>query len=279
MKYLSLLPILFVSFISLGQKTPSTELVQAFFQSKTYIVYEGSLFSSYNIYLKDAADKEWTITPFSIISYGQFEAKRKEANASFLVVSYAQFTGDRTGTTYNFLNLIMGGKYPSLTEMPDLVNIPLSISDQDEELFVYKLAALIRFVQKHMQLLQAQPGFCDKEFGGLYKQKKEGFSEKTLYLLKEELDEDVNSLPEIEDVYPYPVVLCSRAEIEETITSKKSNGLILHKVGPDSPSGNRTCFKVLIGTDDAEVYYYSHHNVSTKNPSCFLKKDFEEIAE
>ncbi|MCF8371271.1 MAG: hypothetical protein K9H64_06600 [Bacteroidales bacterium] len=278
MKYISLIFLLLTSFCSFGQKTPSSEQVKAFFESKTYIVYEGSLFSSYNIYLKDAIDKEWTITPFSTIPYSLFEAKRKEAKSSFLVVSDVQFTGDKTGTTYNFLNLVLGGNYRSLTEMPDLVNIPLSISDQDEENYVYKLVALIRFIQKHMLLLQSQPGLCNKEFEGIYKQKTTDFSDKTIYMVKEELNDDVNSLPEIAEVYPYPVVLSTLDEIEAAIASRNSNGLILHIVGPDSPKGNRSCFKVLIGTDDAEVYYYDQHKVSAKNPTCFLKKDFENIA-
>lgn len=278
MKYISLIFPLLTSFLSLGQKTPSAEQVKAFFESKTYIVYEASLFSSYNIYLKDAIDKEWTITPFSTIPYSQFEAKRKDANSSFLVVSDVQFMGDKTGTTYNFINLVLGGKYPSLTEMPDLVNIPLSISDQDEENYVYKLVALIRFIQKHMLLLQSQPGLCNKEFEGIYKQKTTDFSGKTIYIAKEELNNDINSLQEIAQVYPYPVVLSSLEDIEAAIAAKKSNGLILHIVGPDSPKGNRSCFKVLIGTDDAEVYYFDQHKVSAKNPNRFLKDDFEEIA-
>jgi sulfite reductase alpha subunit-like flavoprotein len=278
MRFLILFAIFFVSFLSYGQKTPSAELVQAFFQSKTYIVYEDNIFSAYNIYVKDAAEKDWTITPYSIISYKDFETKRKEANASFLVVSYAQFTGDRTNTTYNFLNLLLGGKYRSLTEMPDLVNIPLSISDQGEDTYVHKLAVLMRFVQNHMLMLQAQPGLCDKEFDGLYKQVREGVEERTIYFLQNELNDDVNSLKEIAKVYPYPVKLCSTEEIEELVSSKKSKGLILHIVGPDTPGGNRTCLKVLLGTDDAEVYFYDSHRVTIKNPSCFLKKDFEKIA-
>ncbi len=278
MKYIILLVLVVLVQHLFGQKTPSTEQVDAFFNSTTYIVYEGSMFSSYNIYLKDAIDKEWSITPYKVIPYSEFESRINESNTSFLVVTDVQFVKDRTNTTYNFLNLLLGGNYQSVETMPDLVNIPLSLTGQDEERYVYKISALIRFVQNHMNFLKCNPEWCEKEFAKIYNTSRGGFSGRRLYLLQDELENTINSQEELSKNYPFSAEISSREEIELCIESKKKNALFLHIVGPDTPSGNKICFKVLIGADDAEIYYYGYHSVSAKKASRFLKKDLEKIA-
>ncbi|MEA3445323.1 MAG: hypothetical protein U9R19_11440 [Bacteroidota bacterium] len=278
MRYKFLFIILLFSSQIIGQKTPSILQINEFFNSKTYIVYEGSLFSSYNIYLKEAIDKEWDITPFQIISYGQFEEKRKEPNSSFLIVTNVQFNDDRTGTTYNFINLLLGGNYYSLDAMPDLVNIPLSLAGQDEEKYVYKLTGIIRFVQKHLRYLKENPQFANISFDKLYKSKKTGFSTKTLFLLKDELAENINTTAKLKSAYPFSVKISSKNEIEELIASKNEDAVFLHIVAPDTQSGNRMCFKVLMSANNSEIYYYDYHTVSARKQGCLLKKDLQKIA-
>jgi len=261
-----------------AQKTPTTELVNEFLNSKTYIVLEGSLFSSYNIYLKAAIDNEWKITPSEIISYSEFQKKRKMPNTSFLVVTNVQFNNDKTGTTYDFLNLLLGGNYRGLDDMPDLVNLPLSLAGQDGESYVYKLSALIRFIQIHIQNLKDNPELTNKDFKKIFKANNGNFKDKTIYLLKEELAENINSMAKLKKAYPYSIKISNKEEIEKLIETKQENAVFLHIVGPDKPTGNRMCFKVLMGADNAQIYYYGHHTVSSKKESCLLKKDLQKIA-
>jgi hypothetical protein len=38
------------------------------------------------------------------------------------------------------------------------------------------------------------------------------------------------------------------------------------------------CFKMLIGTDDADMYYYDMHTIDKANPNGFLPADLKRLA-
>ena len=70
---LILIIIALLPLFSFSQKLPGKEIVNTFFKSKTYIVYDVGMFSSYNFYIKDVIEKEWTITEYEFISYDEFK--------------------------------------------------------------------------------------------------------------------------------------------------------------------------------------------------------------
>lgn len=261
-----------------SQKVPSKKIVETFLKSKTYIVYDVSMFSSYNFYVKDAIENNWTITEYEFISYNEFIQKRKQKNSSFLVLTDVTFNNDKTATVYNFLSLILGGNYRFVSDMPDIVNIPLSISGQDEDLYMYKIPAIIGFIQKHALLLKMKPELASKPVEEVYKITDSGFAGKTFYFIKEDLAPEINSITKIKEVFPFAVKILAREEIEEAINKKVKNIIFLHKVGSDSKQGNRQCFTVLIGADDYEIYYFNHHTITRKNGNYLQKKDLIKLA-
>jgi hypothetical protein len=52
----------------------------------------------------------------------------------------------------------------------------------------------------------------------------------------------------------------------------------LHKVGPVGDRNEGYCFKMLIGTDDANMYYYNVHSIDKSNPNGFLPADLKRLA-
>ena len=62
------------------------------------------------------------------------------------------------------------------------------------------------------------------------------------------------------------------------ITEKSPNTLILHKVGPKGERKTGYCFKMLIGADDANMYYWDQHMVDDKNPNGLLVTDLKRLA-
>jgi len=261
-----------------SQKIPSKELIELFLKSKTYIVYDVSMFSSYNFYVKEAIENEWTITEYEFISYNEFKEKRKEKNSSFLVLTDVTFNNDKTATVYNFINLILGGNYHFISDMPDIVNIPLSISGQDEDLYVYKIPAIIGFIQKHALMLKQKPQLANKPIEDIYKIADSKLTGKTFYFLKEDLSPDINTVGKIKSIFPFSVKITTKEEIEKMINQKTKDAVFLHKVGSNSKQGNRQCFTVLIGADNFEIYYFSHHTLTRKNGNYLLKKDLIKLA-
>ncbi len=270
--------VIFFSFTALSQSLPDKEIVKAFLKSKTYIVFDVGMFSSYNFYIKDVIEKEWTVTPFEFISYSEFDSKRKESKSSFLVLTDVVFTGDKSQTVYNFLNLVLGGNYQSIDNMPDIINFPLSVSGQDEDLYVYKLSSIIRFIQNHVLMLKQQPELCGKNIEEIYRIKKTGFDDKTFYFLKDELAPEINSVNNIKSFFPYSVKITGKEEIEKAITERAKNVIFLHKVGSSEKSGNKQCFVILLGADDSDIYFYSHHKISKREGDFLTKKELLKIA-
>ena len=64
----------------------------------------------------------------------------------------------------------------------------------------------------------------------------------------------------------------------KAIENKAPNTLILHKVGPVGEDNSGFCFKMLIGTDDSDMYYYNQHLIDKTNPNGFLPADLKRLA-
>jgi len=279
-----ILPILLAFFLTgtvVAQKHEATpQDVKRFFTTqKTYVVLENNPISSYNFKLQQAIKDNWTISEYEFIPHTQFEELRRDPNNSFLMMTQVVFDKDKTKTRYNFLNLMLGEKTYKWEDMTDLVAVPLSYTEVDEEYWVYKLETLIRFLQNHMLTLKKNPDLVDSDLFKYYKDNIKDIKNKTLYLVQDELEEDINTLAKIQDVYPYRVKLASRQEIEEVIESQEKNAVFLHKVGPYGTRLKARCYKIIIGAEDANFYYFDMHKiVRGKKPDGLLEKDLKKMS-
>lgn len=257
---------------------PSREDVDAFFTTKTLVVLESNPMNEYNSIMKKIMEQEWTITEFDFIQEKEFEAKRKDAQYSFIYTSLVKFEGDKTDASYRFLHLSLGGDYFRLNEMPDIASVPLAYFDVDEESYAYKLGILVRFLQNHAKLIKEHPEIISANVFKHYNDNIKDIQDKTLYLLKEELAPSVNSEAKIRKVYPHKFKLVSMEDIEEAIRERNSDIVFLHKVGPEGTKLNARSYKVIIGAEDANFYYFDYHKINDKNPDGFLESDFKKLA-
>jgi hypothetical protein len=162
--------------------------------------------------------------------------------------------------------------------MPDLCSIPLSYVQVDEKNYIYKLSALVQFMQNHIELVTANPQIISENVLRYYNKNNAETKNKTIYLLKNELESDINSIAKIRKVYPGKVKLVEVEEIENAIKNKDTNVIFLHKVGPENTKNKARCFKILIGTGDAMFYYFDYHMVKGKQTDSFLLSDFKKLA-
>jgi hypothetical protein len=256
---------------------PSNEDIKAFFTTKTLVVLEDNPLMEYNYIIKDIMKKEWTITEYDFISSGEFEEKRKDPQYSFIYMAQVTFEGDKTDAVYRFLHLSLGGDYFRMNEMPDIVAVPLSYYDVDEENYSYKLALLVRFMQNHAGLIREHPEVVSANVFKHYNDNIKDIRDKTLYILESELAGEVNSAARIKKVYPYKFQIATREEIAEAIEDRNPDVVFLHKVGPEGTKLNARCYKIIIGAADANFYYFDYHSVSDKNPDGFLESDFKKL--
>jgi hypothetical protein len=266
-----------VARIDAQEYVPTQADIENFLKSTTYVVLEDNPLLSYNIDIRDVMKREWTITPYKFISWIEFEEKRKDKSLSFLVLNQVKFDKDKTDAKYNFISVLMGGDFYSLSQMPDICSVPLSYVGVSEENYIYKLGTLIRFIQNHVKLIHSDPTIISSNIFKHYNENMAEIKGKTLYLVEDELARDVNSVTRIKKVYPNDVKIVSREAIEEAITNGEDI-VFLHKVGPERTRIKSRCYKILIGAKDARFYYFDYHRVDEKSPDGFLMSDFKKLA-
>lgn len=256
---------------------PKEADIQAFFRTKTLIVLESNPLLEYNAKITEAVKNNWSITEYEFISFEEFEEKRKDPQYSFLLTTTVTFEKDKTKAQYIFLQLLAGINTRYLKDMPDLVSIPLSYRNADEENHTYKLGVIVRFVQNHMLLLRSNPSVASGNVLTYYNRNISDMRSKTLYVVKDELAPEVNTVAKINKLYPYQVKIVTREEIEEAINEQNPDVVFLHKVGPEGTRLKARCYKIVMGAADAQFYYFDYHMVTDKVPDGVLGSDFKKM--
>jgi hypothetical protein len=258
-----------------AQNSVNASQLNTFFGSKTYVVYDPDLFSDYNFYIKDAVEKNWTLTDYEFITYDVFEQKLNDRNSSFLVLSDARLEYDRSKTVYVFINLLMGSSSGNLSSMPDICNVPLAVKGQTQETFVYKLPAFVRLIQQHALRLKDNPEWLEKDLFSIYENTQQILTGKTLLAKSNELDPTINSSDKLKK---HGIVgeISTQEHLEKVIEDKLSEYAFIHIVGRDSRGAN--CMKAIIGCGEPLIYFFGYHKVNSAKPCAILSEDLVKIA-
>lgn len=282
MKKVVLLSFIFLSGVILYAKEDdiTEEQFNRFLKTKTLVVLEDNPMSGFNFMIKELVKKQWEITEYDFITFSEFKEVFTNPDYSFLLLSQYKFKNDRTKPQYNFLSVWLGKEDVILYEnLPEVIGVPMSYKTVDEDTYLYKLGILIRFIQNHVRLLQDNPKLIDKN--NVLKHYNENVGDvktKTLYITKNDLSPEVNTLEKIHQYYPHEVKIVSREEIKKAIDEKREDVVFLHKIGPEGTRLSARCYKVLVGAADAKFYYFDYHMIDNDKPDSFLPKDFKRIS-
>ncbi|MRR20031.1 hypothetical protein EG827_07535 [bacterium] len=257
---------------------PDVRDAEKFKSSETCVVMQENQISFYNAEIKDAVNKYWKVTPVKFIKESEFNVTRTDPSYSFLVLTITNFSNDKSGSAYDFLNLLLGADVENLDELPEFCAIPLSFAGAPEEEYSYKLGLIIRFMQYHADLVMKNPTTSALRYLKYYNKNVPDIVGKTILVQEEDLAPEINTEERIGAYYPYKVRIVDEDEIMRAIEEKDKDVLIVHKVGPDGVKQTGTCMKMLIGTDDAVMYYYDSHLVDSKNANGLLISDLKRLA-
>jgi hypothetical protein len=161
--------------------------------------------------------------------------------------------------------------------MPEICAVPLSFAGEDDMDYGYKLGAILSFIQKHAQLISEDPTLTGRRYLRYYNKNVPEVNKKTILVRQEDLSPAINTIDRVQAIYKYGFEIVPEERIVQAIGEKTPNTLILHKVGPvgDQKSG---LFKMLIGTDDSDMYYYNQHAIDKANPNGLLPADLKRLA-
>lgn len=253
---------------------PEPEEVESFYNTKTLVVLENDMFSSYNSLIKDAMKEYWEAGEYDFISTSEFNEKRRDPSFSFIVLTGTTFDRDRSGMVYNFINLLLGKDVGRIEYMPELCALPLSIKGAEDTDYSHKLGMVIRFMQAHVDHIREDPSQKGKKYLKYYNKFIPDAINKTILVSEKDLEPELRTPGAAEKLYPENLSVVTEDEVDEAIRNRAEDTMILHKVGSDRGG---LCFKMLIGTDDARMYFYGEHKISGRRPDGLLKNDLRRI--
>lgn len=268
---------LFVTLLMSAQAPfPTKDEIKQFESSKTCVVLEDSPFSSYNSFIRDAVKQYWKITPFEFIDVAEFNVRRLDPTYSFIVLTQTNFEKDKANGLFNYINLLQGKKINNMSTMPEICAVPLSFAEEEDIEYSYKLGAILAFMQKHARMIAADPSLTGRKYLKYYNKFIPDLKSRTILVREDDLSPEISTIESIKEVYNGNIKIVSEEEIIGAIDNKTPGTVILHKVGP---TGDKTgyCFKMLIGTDDANMYYYNQHVINNDRPNGLLAEDLKRM--
>ena len=257
---------------------PSAAEAENLGSTVTCVVLEDNQISFFNAEIKNAINKYWTLTPVKFITSSEFDEMRTDPACSFIVLTTTSFSNDKSGSEYDFLNLLLGADVESLSEMPEFCAVPLCYTGAPEEEYSYKLGLIVRFMQYHAGQMMLNPRTLALRDLKYYNGNVPEIAGKTILVREQDLAPEINTVEKIAVVYQHPVIIADEEEIMNAVEEGRSDVVILHKVGPDSERREAICIKIMIGADDAVMYYYDSHIINSRNADGLLISDLKRIA-
>lgn len=251
--------------------------VEQFLGRTTCFVLKDELLSDYNEEIEQAVSEFWTITPFEIIDVSEFEENRLDDSYSFVVINQVYFEKDKSQTKFDFLIATLGGNYASINSMPSLCAVPICYKGAPEEDYAYKTSLLVRFIQSHIIVCSEHPDLNERSIVRFYNNQPDLLADKKLYVLREELDPSISQKTAFAKDYKGEFEIVDKETIELLIDNADPNAAILHLIKPRNSSGLDRCFKIVVGTGNARMYYYDMHPIKKNKGATLLKSDLKKM--
>jgi hypothetical protein len=266
MKYITFFLLLLMG-ISLNAQNkpphPNKAQVNCFMNSTTRVIDDNSMLG-FNAFLHKAVQDSWKLTKYSFLSSQQFDSLKKDTLQSFIFLTKVQLENDESETMYHFLNVALGDTSPDLTLMPEFISVPVSTDQADQDEYLFKVDLFVRFIQNHIQLMNLMPSLYPLQRLTYYNKSTKELKSRTLLIDKADIAQNVDTAL-LRKEYRFNLRVVDRAVIETAVKEKQSNTAILHHVGPGSEAIVGRTYFLILGTDDAKLYYYDFRNVNVKN--------------
>lgn len=255
-----------------AQITTRREKLMDFTSKTTKVVLTGDEFLDEAV--KESVAATWTVSPYEFCSNEEFQNLKGNADFYFLMVVKGQFRRE-SEPGIDMLTLVKGGEGAdkSINDMFEVVSFPLrSTEDPSGREFVL-LPAFLKIIQEHTTSLtdtemKAYSNIGAKDSKRLRIKRiffwSEDFAPQVDEQTKRSLDEDI-LIKEDED------------EVDEIFSEGTFNTVVSYVVAPSEPVNGSICYKMLIGSDNHELYYFKKHKITAKSGKGFLSSDIKSI--
>ncbi len=255
-----------------AQITTRREKLKDFTSKTTKVVLSGDGFLDEA--LKESVAATWTVSPYEFCTNEEFQSLKTSDNFYFLMVVKGQFRRE-TEPGIDMITLVKGGvdAGKSVNDMYEVVTFPLRPTELPSGREFVLLPAFLKIIQEHASSLTDTEMKAYANLGAKDSRKlrikriffwSEDFAPQVDEQTRRSLDEDV-LIKEDED------------EVDEIFSEGTVNAVVSYVVAPSEPVNGSVCYKMLLGADNHELYYFKKHRITARKGKGFLAGDIKAI--
>ncbi|MDD2583419.1 MAG: hypothetical protein WCR61_04140 [Bacteroidales bacterium] len=230
-----------------------------------------------DLMLRDAVNKGWRISPFEFCTMEEYNKIKEDTNYFFLLRVDGRFRNELEPKV-EYLTLVKGGPEikKGIYSSHNIITLPLQEIDDNSGTNLYLLPMYIDLIQNHIYKIQKDISLAFKG-NAIYSNKVSDIKGMELLFSMDQLNYKLPNSDFVE-LFNGNVKLVTEQEIEDAIINSSPNTVVSLLIEPKGGSRGSYCYKLLIGTESHELYFFRRHKVSKRVPLGFTKEDIRKIS-
>lgn len=230
-----------------------------------------------DLMLRDAVNKGWRISPFEFCTMEEYNKIKEDTNYFFLLRVDGRFRNELEPKV-EYLTLVKGGPEikKGIYSSHNIITLPLQEIDDNSGTNLYLLPMYIDLIQNHIYKVQKDISLAFKGNAN-YSNKVSDIKGMELLFSMDQLNYKLPNSDFVE-LFNGNVKLVTEQEIEDAIINSSPNTVVSLLIEPKGGSRGSYCYKLLIGTESHELYFFRRHKVSKRVPLGFTKEDIRKIS-
>lgn len=224
--------------------------------------------------LKESVASTWTLSPYEFCTNEEFQKLKTSDSFYFLIVaSSRQKKEEEPGL--DMLTLVKGGEgaSKSIDGMLEVVSFPFRAARFPSGREFTLLPAFLHIIQDHVSTLADTEM---KAYSNLSAKDTKKLKTKRIYFWEEDLSKQIGS--HVRESLDEDIIIEEDDEdVDKVFDAGEVNTVVSYVVAPDVPVDGSVCYKMLIGSDTLELYYFKKHKITSKNGKGFLASDLKAI--
>lgn len=256
-----------------GQITTRREKLKDFSAKTTKVVLSGN--DILDEALRESVTSHWDLSPYEFCSFQEFESLKNNQKYYFLLVVKEKLRREPTpGIT--MLTLVKGGPEAAggINDMLEVVSFPLCPSDFPSGREFLLLPAFLEIIQDHTAR-QTDTEFRAYSGLGIYNRNINKLKRKRIHFSEDDLAPQSNR--KARESMDEDILFESEEKVDSIFSANTGNTVVSYVVAPAEPAPGSVCYKMLIGSDDHELYYFKKHRISARKGKGFLSDDLRTL--
>lgn len=227
--------------------------------------------------LKEAVEKNWDLSGYEFITPERFDEIKGDASYYFLTRVKGVFKKERE-PGIEFIALYKGGPagVEAVALMYEVLSIPFQALDSGDDNTAY-LPAYINTIKNHLLRLQRKK-IAARVGLAWYSNRMSDIKKGTILINSDDIASNLNMDDVKTTLHEDRAQLTDRDEIEAALNEKRKDTYVTLSIAPAVPQKGSYCYRLIVGTQSGEIFYYRKQKITQSQPKGFTNDDIKKIS-